>query len=86
MNFILIYCPVHKCWSKTSWAGKQGKHENFKPSLLPKNLSLLFMGFSKGIFFEKRNPICPTQKKYIFQNCQFSIFFRQIERYWSLGQ
>ena len=33
-----IYSPVHKCWPKTSWAGNQGNHQNFDPSLLPKNL------------------------------------------------
>ena len=46
-NSATIYSPVHKCWPKTSWAGNQGKHKNFDPSLLPKNLWLLFMGFWK---------------------------------------
>ena len=65
------YSPVHKCWLKTSWAGNQGEHKDFDPSLLPKNLWLLFMGFSK------KNPKWPTQKNYVFQNRQFSIFFSQ---------
>ena len=32
---IFTYCPVHKCWPKTSWAGNQGNHQNFDPTLLP---------------------------------------------------
>ena len=59
-KFVLItiqrYCPytvlcnVHKCWPKTSWVGNQGNHHNFDPSLLPKNLWLLFVGLSKKKF------------------------------------
>ena len=45
----LNYSPVHKCWPKTSWTGNQGNHQNFGPSLLPKNLWLLFMGLIKSI-------------------------------------
>ena len=33
-----MYSSVHKCWFKTSWAGNQGNHQNFDPSLLTKNL------------------------------------------------
>ena len=33
---------------------------------------------TKQFFFEKKNPKWPTQKKVIFQNRQFSIFFLKI--------
>ena len=49
-----IYSPVHKCWPKTSWGGNQVNHQNFDPSLLPKKLWLLFMGWSKNKFFWKK--------------------------------
>ena len=35
---------------------------------------------------KKATVLWPTQKNYVFQNCQVSIFFREIERDWSLGQ
>ena len=40
---------------------------------------------NKKIFFEKKNPKWPTQKKVIFQNRQFSIFFSENFMDWSLG-
>ena len=46
-SMILIVLQ-HKCWLMTSWVGNQGKHKTFDPSLLLKNLRLLFMGFSNS--------------------------------------
>ena len=40
---------------------------------------------NKIFFFEKKNPKWPTQKKVIFQNRQFSIFFSENFMDWSLG-
>ena len=34
MNYYInSYSPEHKCWPKTSWAGNQGDHKIFAPSL-----------------------------------------------------
>ena len=87
-SFLLLfslYSPGHKCWPKTSWAGIQGNHQNFDPSLLPKKHWLLFKEWSKNIFLKKKNPKWPTQKKLILPNGQFSTFFCQIEWDGSLG-
>ena len=46
-SHVTKYSPVHKCRPKTLWAGNQGNHQNFDPSLLPKNLWLVFMGKAK---------------------------------------
>ena len=67
-SMILIVLQ-HKCWPMTSWVGNQGKHKTFDPSLLLKNLRLLFMGFS--------NSKTVDSKKNVFQNHQLSIFFLQ---------
>ena len=42
------------------WAGNQGNHQHFDPSLLPKNLSLLFMGLSKKTFWKKKSKMAPS--------------------------
>ena len=47
---IAIYSPVHKFWPKTSWAGNQGYHQNFDPSLL------------KVAFFQKVQFVFQTSK------------------------
>ena len=69
---ILIYSPEHKCWPKTSLAGNQGNHQNFDPSLLPKNFWLLLMGLSN--FFLKNKIQMADLKKTKNLKCQFSIF------------
>ena len=50
--------------------------ENWVPSILTHNLWLIFMGMKQKSFFflRKKNLKWPTQKKVIFQLCQFSIF------------
>ena len=65
----------------------QGKHQNFDSSILPYKFGLIFMGIKqkKIFFFEKKNSKWPTQKKFIFQNRQFSKFFRENFSDWSLG-
>ena len=64
---------MHKSWPKTLWAGNQGNHQNFDPSLLTKNLWLLFMGLRKNIL-----KWSAQKKTYVFQNRQFSIFFAKL--------
>ena len=58
--------------------------KNWVPSILTHNLCLIFTGM-KQFFFEKKNSKWPTQKKFIFQNRQFSKFFRENFSDWSLG-
>ena len=64
--------------------------ENIKISTNPFyhiNLGLFSWEWSKKklFFFEKKNSKWPTQKKLIFQNRQFSKFFRENFSDWSLG-
>ena len=47
MCLFSMYSPVHKCWPKTSWAGNQGNNQNFDPSLIPKELWLIFIGLKQ---------------------------------------
>ena len=51
------------------FAGNQGKHQNWAPSILPHNLWLIFMGIKQKTIFlqKKKNPKWP-----IFQNGRFS--------------
>ena len=47
------YSSVHKCWRKTSWAGNQGNHQNFDPSLLfTQEILTAFRGDEAKFFFE----------------------------------
>ena len=68
-NFCLFFEP------KPSWAGNQGKHKNFDPSLLPKNLWLLFMGFSNFFFVWKKNSNMANSKKLHFSKPSFPNIF-----------
>ena len=75
-NFVLtLYNVIHS----KDFYGNQGKHQNFDPSILPYEFGLIFMGMKqkKIFFFRKKNSKWPTQKKLIFQNRQFSKFFRE---------
>ena len=58
----------------------RGKHQNFDPSILPYKFGLIFTGMKQ----KKKNSKWPTQKKLIFQNRQFSKFFRENFSDWFL--
>jgi hypothetical protein len=45
---------------------------------------LIFIGERKKMFL--KNPITKNKKDVIFQLCQFSMFFRDSVRDWSLGE
>ena len=81
------YIPVHKCWPKTSYIRAI---MGWKPGYLIIKISTHLATQEPLTAFHgiKQNkiPKWPTQKNYVFQNRQFSIFFRKIERDWSLGQ
>ena len=48
---------------------------------------LIIQTLSKKIyFFEIKRSKIASSKNYVFQNCQFTIFSREIEQDWSLGQ
>ena len=69
------YSPVHKCSPKTLKAGNQGNHQNFNPSLLSKNLWLLFMGLRKFFFiffWKKKSTVWQNE---VFLSRPFWIFF-----------
>ena len=68
------YSPVHKCWPKTPWAGNQG---SFDPFFL--NLWLIFMELSSEMADSKKTT-------FLYLKRQFSVFFREIKRTWSLSQ
>ena len=63
--------------------------ENWVPSILTQNLWLIFMGMRQFFYFflKKKKSKWPTQKKVIFQLCQFSIFFCEnfMDRSWCKG-
>ena len=75
---IFTYCPVHKCWPKTSWAGNQGNHQNFDPSLLPKNLWLLFMGLSKKNKIQKKSKMADSKKLRFSKLSILNIIFAKL--------
>ena len=80
------YTGGRNVWSGWFLAGNQDNHQSFIPSLISKNLWLIFMGMKqKNFFFEKQNSKWPTQKNWVFQNHQFSIFFFKNFMDWSLG-
>ena len=76
-----MHHAVHCTGSWNVWGGwflaeNQGNHQNFVPSLISKNLWLIFMGMKH--FFLKKKFKWPTQKNVIFQNRQFSKFLMKI--------
>ena len=44
VNVPVTYTVLHMFMQVLFWAGNQGDHQNFNPSLLPKKLWLIFMG------------------------------------------
>ena len=52
-----MYTVLHMFTQALFWAGSQGNHQNFDPSLLSKNLWLFFMGLSKKKFFFSKKKI-----------------------------
>ena len=66
----VVHCRLKCLGGEWFLAGNQKNHQNFDPSLLTNKLWLVFMGMK-----QKKNSKWPTQKKVIFQNRQFSIFF-----------
>ena len=84
---IKIYTVQRYITHSKEFPGNQGKHQNFHPSILSYKFWLIFMGMKQKFFFffEKKNTKWPTQKKFIFQNRQFSKFFRENFTDLSLG-
>ena len=81
-----IYSGAHISWHKLFSAGNQGNHQNLVPSMLTYNFWLMGMK-QKNFFLKKKSKSkCPTQKNWVFQRCQFAIFFRENFRDCSLGQ
>ena len=76
---------VHISWNRLFWAGNQGNHQNFDPSLLTYNCWLIFMGMKQKKILLKKKSKWPTQKSDFFFR-QFSMFFRENFRDWSLGR
>ena len=60
-------------WGGEFLAVNQGNNQNFVPSLISKNHWRIFMGMK-----QKKISKWPTQKIWVFQNRQFSIFFVKI--------
>ena len=61
------------------WAGSQGNHENFDPSLVLKKLWLIFMEM-KQKKIEQKNSKWPIQKTEIFKTTNFQTFFANISK------
>ena len=79
------YIVLHIFTQVLFWAGNQGNHQNVDPSLLSNKLWLFFMKMKQKKIFFWKNSKWPTQKKVIFQNRQFLIFFCENSMNWSLG-
>ena len=62
-------------WGGWNLTGNQDNHQNFVPSLISKNLWLIFLGMKDFFSFERNIPKLPTPKNWGFQNRQFSIIF-----------
>ena len=72
----IIYTAGWNVWGEWFLAVNHHNHKNWLPSILIHNLWLIFMGMKQEKkIIEKK---WPTQKKVIFQNRQFSIFFVKI--------
>ena len=81
IHIIYIYIEANytngwNVWRERFLAVNHHNHKNLVPSILTHNLWLIFMGMKQnGFFVEKQNLKWPTQKNWVFQNSQFSIFF-----------
>ena len=66
---------------------KPGQSSKFRPILATqKPLTAFHRIKQKKIFFETKFQNGRLKKNFVSQNPQFSIFFCEIERDWSLGQ
>ena len=73
--FLFTYTQAKNVWSGWFLAWKHNNHKNIDQSLLPKKLSLVFMGMKYFFFLNLKIFQNGWLKKTDFQNCQFSIFF-----------
>ena len=74
-----IYTAGWYVWGEWFLVINHHNHKNWVPSILIHNLWLILIRMKQKKFF------WPTQKKVIFQNRQFSIFFCENLLDWSLG-
>ena len=81
----IMYTVLHIFRQVLFGPGNQGNHQNFNLSLLSYKCWLIFIGMKqkKGKFKIQNGRL---KKKWEFQLPQFSIFFRQNFRDWSLGK
>ena len=65
------------------FAGNQGKHQSFDPSIVPYKFGLIFMGMKQKKKFEKKIPKWATQKNLANSQFNFDVFpgFQQIPCY-----
>ena len=79
INFVCRYTGGSNVWGGWFLAGNQGNHQNFVPSLISKNLSLIFMGMKqeRNISLEK-NPKMVDKKIWVIQNRRFSSVFLKL--------
>ena len=74
--FFAKYTKAKNVWGGWCLTGNQGNHRNFDPSLLPKKPWLIFIWMKQNFVFFLI-PKWPTRNNWVFQNCQFSIFFQE---------
>ena len=77
MSLLLHLHSLSKCLVWVKKCCHVWLDQNFDPSLLTNKLWLIFMGMKQKKFLKKKSK-WPTQKNWVFQNCQFSIFFSKI--------
>ena len=77
LKLVTTYTAGWYVWWHWVLAVNHLNHQNFEKSLLSYKCGLIFVGMKekKCICLKKWNSKWPTQKKVIFQNRQFSIFF-----------
>ena len=72
------YTHAHLWFSRSILTVNHHNNKNWVPSITH-NLWLIFIGKKqKKLFLKNKNSKWPTQKKWVFQNRQFSIFFVEI--------
>ena len=76
----ILYSVSHNFIYPMLFAGNQGNHQNFIPSLVCHKLWLIWIGMKgKKIFFEKKkNQIGQLKKTQIFTSANFQYFFVKI--------
>ena len=67
--WLLVYSVSHNFIYPYIFAGNQGNHQNFIPSLVPIDLWWIWIRMiqKKCFFLEKKNLKWPTQKNWVFQ-------------------